>query len=46
MQVDEFVIAYYLKDEPEYARLLHLFGPDAAAEDDLGKDVCPAPLRG
>lgn len=46
MQEDEFVIAYYVKDELEYDRLLRLFAPDAASEDDMGEVVGPSLRRG
>ncbi|KAG6410838.1 hypothetical protein SASPL_128907 [Salvia splendens] len=43
---NEFVIAYYLRDEPEYDRLLWVFGPDAASKDDMGEVVGPSKCNG
>ncbi|XP_042047401.1 uncharacterized protein LOC121793462 [Salvia splendens] len=43
---NDFVIAYYLHDEPEYGNLILLFGLASPSEDDMGEVVGPSNRKG
>ena len=36
-QANYFAIVYYLRDEPQYSILTHVFGPGSANFDDMGE---------